>query len=508
VTGLSNVASLYWFSPESVLTAGILVILVWDLVVRGVSRRTAGLLTLATLAAMLVATFVTHDPRPRGLFGGLIARDPFSDFFKILFAVTTAIVGIMALRAKDAIDYDDGDREAGEFFALALSVTLGMNLMAASTDLLLAYLSLEFVSIMSYIMSGFTRRSRRSAEASLKYVIYGGVASGVMLYGMSILYGLAGTTDLVKIRLAAQHANPVAVFAAVSFCMAGFGYKIASVPFHMWCPDVYEGAPTPVTAFLSVGPKAAGFALLIRFFAGAMPAEIQTESLMGGAPWALMLACMSAVTMTLGNLAAIPQQNLKRMLAYSSIAHAGYLLMGFATGTAEGRGAVMFYLIAYLLMNLGAFLVVLAIAEAGLGESIDDYKGLGYRSPYHAAVLAIFLISLTGVPPMVGFVGKFYLFAALINKGGSMFIALAVLGVLNSAVSLYYYARVLKAMYLDQPARSEPVLVARQHTLLLAPLAGFTIAFGLYWSPVYNWVVGSLAMWLPQAQAATAQLLR
>src|SRR5262249_50870762 len=199
----------------------------------------------------------------------------------------------------------------------------------------------------------------------------------------------------------------VAIFTAVSFCMAGFGYKIASVPFHMWCPDVYEGAPTPVTAFLSVGPKAAGFALLIRFFSGAMPTEVASGTLLGGAPWALMLACMSAVTMTLGNLAAIGQSNLKRMLAYSSIAHAGYLLMGFATGTAEGRSAILFYLVAYLLMNLGAFLVVLAIAEAGLGESIDDYKGLGYRSPYHAAMLSIFLISLTGVPPMIGFVGKF-----------------------------------------------------------------------------------------------------
>src|SRR5262249_1280201 len=348
---LDNAGSLYWFSPESVLTGGILIILLVDIIIKRPSRKLMGTLTLLTLIGSAVATLATRpEKHPWGLVGGVVWRGGVRGFFQLVFVVRTGIGGIMALRAKDAIDYTDGDKEAGEFFALALSVTLGMNLMAASTDLLLAYLSLEFGSIMSYIMSGFTRRSRRSAEASLKYVIYGGVASGVMLYGMSILYGLAGTTDLVKIRLAAQHANPVAVFAAVSFCMAGFGYKIASVPFHMWCPDVYEGAPTPVTAFLSVGPQAAGFRALVPFFAGGMAAEIQTESLMGGAPWALMLACMSAVTMTLGNLAAIPQQNLKRMLAYSSIAHAGYLLMGFATGTAEGRGAVMFYLIAYLLM--------------------------------------------------------------------------------------------------------------------------------------------------------------
>jgi NADH-quinone oxidoreductase subunit N len=506
---LDNAGSLYWFSPESVLTGGILVILLVDIIAKRSSRKLMGMLTLLTLLGSAVATLATRPQKhPWGLFGGLIARDGFSDFFKLFFVLTTAIVGIMALRAKDAIDYTDGDKEAGEFFALALSVTLGMNLMAASTDLLLAYLSLEFVSIMSYIMAGFTRRSRRSAEASLKYVIYGGVASGVMLYGMSILYGLAGTTDLVKIRMAASTANPIAVYAAVAFCMAGFGYKIASVPFHMWCPDVYEGAPTPVTAFLSVGPKAAGFALLIRFFNAAAPAEVASQSLLPAAPWALMLACMSAVTMTLGNLAAIGQQNLKRMLAYSSIAHAGYLLMGFATQTPEGRSAIMFYLIAYLLMNLGAFIVVLAVAEAGLGESIDDYKGLGYRSPYHALVLTVFLISLTGVPPMVGFVGKFYLFAAVLNKGGSMFVALAVIGVLNSAVSLYYYARVLKAMYLDQPVNTTPVVVAKQHTYLLAPLAAFTLLLGLYWSPVYTWVSNSLGMWLPQAATTTAQLLR
>src|SRR5215470_3429644 len=278
---LDNAGSLYWFSPESVLTGGILVILIVDIIAKRPSRKLMGALTLLTLIGSAVATLATRpEKHPWGLFGGLIARDGFGDFFKLFFVLTTAIVGIMALRAKDAIDYTDGDKEAGEFFALALSVTIGMNLMAASTDLLLAYLSLEFVSIMSYIMAGFTRRSRRSAEASLKYVIYGGVASGVMLYGMSILYGLAGTTNLAQIRLAAGTANPLAVFVAVAFCMAGFGYKIASVPFHMWCPDVYEGAPTPVTAFLSVGPKAAGFALLMRFFGAALPAEVATNSIL------------------------------------------------------------------------------------------------------------------------------------------------------------------------------------------------------------------------------------
>ena len=236
-----------------------------------------------------------------------------------------------------------------------------MMLMAAAVDLLTAYLSLETVSIMSYVLAGFRRRSRQSAEAALKYVIYGGVASGVMLYGMSLLYGLAGSTSFAAILHAAGTTTaPTTVLLAVVLCLAGFGYKVAAVPFHMWCPDVYEGAPTAVTAFLSVGPKAAGFALLIRFCAGALPAEL------GGAaaPWPLLFGLVAAATMTLGNLAALAQTNVKRLLAYSSIAHAGYLLLALVAGGRDGARAILLYLVAYLFMSLGAFAVVIAVAEA------------------------------------------------------------------------------------------------------------------------------------------------
>ncbi len=514
---LANIPSLFYFWPENILVLGILAIVVVGMVRKRQCRRTVGGITLGTCVLSLAATLVTADGTSRGIFGGVIARDPFSDFFKILFLVTTAVVGLVALRARDTVDYRDNDRDASEFYALTLSATLGMNLMAASTDLLMAFLSLEFVSIISYVLSGFTRGSRRSAEASLKYVIYGGVASGAMLYGMSLLYGIAGSTDLTVIRAAAAQAPALLVICAVALCMAGFGYKIAAVPFHMWCPDVYEGAPTPVTAFLSVGPKAAGFALLLRFFTGAVPAEmLAAGEQLSRSPWTLFFAAVAVATMTLGNLAALAQKNLKRLLAYSSIAHAGYLLMGVAVGTPAGRQAILFYLAVYLLMNLAAFTVVLAMAEDGVGESISDYAGLGYRAPFAAVAMSISLFSLTGLPPFAGFVGKYYLFAAVIQRGmdggGSLFYLMAVIGVLNSAVSLYYYARIMKAMYLEKfDAAAFPVAVYPVHKAVLGVLVLPTIVLGLYWSPLISWVEGSLAVWMPAAAshaAATAALLR
>ena len=501
-----NVASLYLFWPESLLVIGLCVLLVVDLAARGASRAVAAGVALATLAGVVVMTVVTAG-RSGGLFGGMIARDPYADFFKYLFALTSAIVAVTALRSRDAIDYTRRDAEAGEFYALVLGITLGMNLMAAATDLVMAYMSLELVSLLSYVLAGFRRRDLKSSEAALKYAIYGGVASGLMLYGMSLLYGLAGTTSLVGLRAAigAAGAAPL-VIVAVALVMAGFGYKIAAVPFHMWCPDVYEGAPTPVTAFLSVGPKAAGFALLMRFVMGVAP-DLGPAGYAAGSTFAAFLGAMAILTMTVGNLVAIAQQNLKRLLAYSSIAHAGYLLMGVATGTQAGVQAVMFYLCIYLVMNVGAFLVVIAIAEAGLGETLADYRGLGYRAPYAAVVMGIFLFSLTGIPPMAGFIGKFYLFAAVLEKGGPFYVILAIVGVVNSAISLYYYARVLKAMFLEQPAEGAAhVTVAPLHAWSLGVLAVVTVAVGLYWAPLVGFIGRSLGAWSNQAGAVAALL--
>jgi NADH-quinone oxidoreductase subunit N len=502
----ANLASLTSFAPEVVLCAGLVLVLVLDLAMRGIPARLAAGLTIATLAAVALTTALTGGAG-RGLFGGLIARDPFGDYFKYFFALTTSIVSVVALRSRDAVDYtrSRGEADAGEFYALLLGVTLGMNLMAAATDLLLVYLSLEFVSLLSYVLAGYRRRDRRSSEAALKYAIYGAVASGAMIYGMSLLYGLCGGTSLAAVRGAVGSGESTTlVIVAISLVMAGFGYKIASVPFHMWCPDVYEGAPTPVTAFLSVGPKAAGFALLIRFFFGVAP-DLGPSGFADGSFFAAFIGVMSMLTMTVGNLVAIVQQNLKRLLAYSSIAHAGYLLMGLCTGTQAGVQAILFYLAIYLVMNLGAFLVVIAISDAGLGETIEDYRGLGYRAPFAAVTMGVFLFSLTGIPPMAGFIGKFYLFAAVLEKGGPFYIILAVVGVLNSAISLYYYARIIRAMYLDQPVEgAPPVRVAPQHAYPLGVLAAVTLLLGLYWSPVVGFVGRSLVQWSSSVTALAA----
>jgi NADH-quinone oxidoreductase subunit N len=379
-----------------------------------------------------------------------------------------------------------------------------MFLMASATDLLVAFLSLETVSIMSYILSGFKRRDRKSSEASLKYVIYGGVASGVMLYGMSFLYGLAGSTSVTAVQVAAMNTPSTAmVVLAVVLCLAGFGYKIASVPFHMWCPDVYEGAPTPVTAFLSVGPKAAGFALLIRFFTGAVPATLGSGA-STTSPWPLLLGIIACATMTLGNLAALQQTNLKRLFAYSSIAHAGYLLLGLCAGTTEGLRAILIYLVTYLFMNIGAFVVIMAISDAGLGETVDDYKGLGKRAPWAAFAMAVFLSSLTGLPPLAGFFGKFYLFYALLAKGGTLLVTIAVIGVLNSAISLFYYARIFRAMYFET-GPEEKLVLPRLHTVTMGLMAIPTIGlFLVAWSPLERFVNTSLVFWLPKAAAVVS----
>jgi NADH-quinone oxidoreductase subunit N len=491
---IDNLHSLVPFAPESVLMAGIVALLVIDLAYGRPSLRRSGTIALGTLAGAFLTTIATAHTHARGLFFGLIARDSFADFFKLFFIAVNALVGITALRARDAIDYAAGphrDEGAAEFYALTLTTTLGMMLMAAATDLLTAFLSLEMVSMLSYILSGFRRRSRQSAEASLKYVIYGGVASGVMLYGMSLLYGLAAGTSFSAVRLACAHTPATAtVVLAVVLCLAGFGYKIASVPFHMWCPDVYQGAPTPVTAFLSVGPKAAGFALLMRFFGDSIPATLGQSS-----PWPLLLALLACATMTLGNLSALAQTNLKRLFAYSSIAHAGYLLLGLVAANSDGQRAILIYLVTYLFMNVGAFVVIIALSEAGLGEELLDYRGLGRRAPFAALTMTLFLFSLTGLPPFAGFFGKFYLLYALLARGGSLMVVVAVIAIFNSALSLYYYARILKVMYFEAPAAEGELALPRVHVAMLGVLALPTTALFVVWSPLVRFVDASLAPW-------------
>src|SRR5512138_1679671 len=421
----NNVDSAAWFRPELALTFGTLALFLLDLFWRKSPARVA-LLTAGALAVLAVTAGLLWQQPPDSLrlFNGMIANDAFASFFKWLFLGAGALTVLIAAQGSDF-----PAARVGEFYALLVAIVLGMFMMASATDLLMVYLSIELVSMVSYVLSGFRRHDRKAAEASLKYVIYGGVASGVMLFGMSYLYGLLGTADLLafgpKVAAlsatgAAGAATKLALVVAVVFVSAGIGYKIASVPWHMWCPDVYEGAPTPFTAFLSVGPKAAGFALALRFFLSALagPAAPGTgfAQALGGIPWPAVVGVLAAVTMTLGNLTAIGQTNLKRLLAYSSIAHAGYMLMGLSAISERGVQAVMIYMLIYLVMNVGAFLVVILVAEATGSESILDYKGLAKRHPLSAVAFAIFLFSLTGLPPFAGFAGKWYLFYAVIER--------------------------------------------------------------------------------------------
>ena len=474
------------FAPELALTATVFAVLFFDLLLKRSGKRLFVLHTLGILG--LVGAGFALLLLPKGdvsLFSGMLALDGMARFFKGLFVVA-ALFGVMFGVLADEIP----EERFGEYLLLLLCLTLGLSLLSSAQNLLMIYLSLELVSLPSYVLAGFRRGDKRSSEAALKYVIYGGAASGVMLYGFSLLYGLAGTLDLAGLgRYVASLASAgwgvhLAVVAASLLSLAGFAYKVAAVPFHMWCPDVYEGAPTPFVAFLSVGPKAAGLAALVRFFLVGYGAPSFWMS-PGEFPWPLVIGVLAIATMTLGNLVAVAQENIKRMLAYSSIAHAGYMLMGVAVGTAEGVRAVMLYLGIYLAMNMGAFLAVMAVRARTGSESISDYKGLGTRSPYLAVILAVFLFSLVGLPPLGGFIGKFYVFAAVLHVKYKFFYFLALVGVLNSALSLYYYARVIKAMFLEKPAEQAPSFsLSPSYGVLLTVLMVPTVVLGVWWRPL------------------------
>ena len=485
---LNNLESLNYIMPELIVTISIVVLVVLDLVVGGEKKRWMTGLVLVILAGTLYAVADLYAAGERPLFGGMIALDGFSLFFKMIFVVATMIAAIFTLESSDV-----ASNRIGEFYALMLAMVLGGFLMSSATDLLMIYLALEMVSIPSYILSGFQKGVRRSSEAAVKYVIYGGVSSGVMIYGLSLLYGVTGTTNIYRMGeiLATSQPYPLTLFVGIAFAMAGFGYKVATVPFHFWCPDVYEGAPTPVTAFLSIAPKAAGFAMLSRFFYSGFAHQDGTQLVFTGVDWPLLLGVISAFTMTLGNTVAIWQDNLKRLLAYSSIAHAGYMMLGVVTLSGAGLRALMFYLMAYLLMNLGAFLVVILMAPKLNGEDIHSYRGLGKRSPFVAVVMTIFLLSLTGLPPTAGLIGKVYIFAALIEYKWYL---LAVVGVLNSVVALFYYARIIRAMFMEEPATTEMIVLPRRSLAILTAIAAPTVLFGLYWVPLINLADRSMRM--------------
>jgi NADH-quinone oxidoreductase subunit N len=490
-------ADLHKFYPELILTGAFLCVVIGEISFPPHIRRYVTFLLAALgLGLAFAACLPLFGATGGALFYGVIALDPMGVFFKCFLILTSFLVLLAAPGSKEL-----SQRSLGEFYALLLGTTLAMILLACSMDMLMLYLSLEMVSLGSYVMVGYRKNDRQSNEASLKYLLFGTVATGCMLYGITLLYGLTGTTQFAVVRKVlagnmASGGNSEMLLIATVLILAGFGFKTAAVPFHFWCPDVYTGAPTPVTAFLSVAPKAAGFAILIRFFFTGLShssANWEYWTQLGFIDWHLLVLVISIITMTLGNIAALRQENIKRMLAYSSIAHAGYIFMGAVVLTSQGLQAILVYLITYLFMNLGAFLIVIEIYNRTGSFDLKDYRGLYRRSSFLTIAMTIFLLSLMGIPPFAGFFGKLYVFAAAVNKNLAWF---AVVGALNSVVAVYYYARVIKTMIIDPSEDTAQFSIPwTSHVVVWAMLLP-TVGMMLFWSPIQQLTIYSVKFFL------------
>jgi NADH-quinone oxidoreductase subunit N len=478
-------SDLIYLLPELVLMLAATLVFVLDLVGRkGHSKTWLPYVALAGLGAAALALIPSLGGTQS--VATMLVSDPFARFFMVL-----AILGV-ALVILSAIPYLRGRTPyCGEFYALLLIVVLAISLAVSAVNLIMIYLSMEFLSITSYVLAGYLRQDQKSGEAAIKYFLYGATASGVMLYGMSLLFGATGTTDLAGISASLRgmtqgEINWLAIPALI-LLLVGFGFKASLVPFHQWAPDTYEGAPTPITAFLSTASKATGFAILMRVFLTAM-GPIQTQ-------WTALLAAVAIVTMTVGNLSALRQTNMKRLLAYSSIAQAGYILIGVAAvianpaATFTGINGVLVYLFAYLVTNIGAFTVVIAFETATGKTEVKDYAGLIRRSPWLAALLLIFLLSLAGIPPTAGFVGKFYVFGAAVQA--QMWVLVAVAAV-NSVIAAFYYLNVVRYMFLV-PAEDNAgsVQIAAPFGGVLAATGALTLLLGLLPGPLIAWASAS-----------------
>jgi NADH-quinone oxidoreductase subunit N len=442
-----------------------------------------------TLQEWGIASFASPNPS-----GGMLAVDNFGSFFKQIIILATFLVILFSISSSEIKSVFD---RHGEYYALIFGMVLGMFFMVSAVDLILIYLSIELVSLSSYVLAGFTKNSLRNSEASLKYIIYGGAASGIMLFGISIIYGLTGSTNLYAIHAVLQTAQVSTGTLVLSgiLIFTGIGFKISAAPFHFWAPDVYEGAPITITAYLSVASKAAGFALLIRFIKITFTQSVNADGywqMLNLIDWKSFFILISILTMTLGNFAALWQDNMKRLLAYSSIAHAGYILLGLAVLSNQGMMAVLIYFAVYAIMNLGAFFIVMLIANKIGSENIDDYKGLGYSTPLLGISLAVFLVSLTGLPPTAGFIAKLYLFIALVD---AKMIVVAIIALLNTVVSLYYYIRVLKNMYLVKAEIPVPAFSASiGNKILVVVMLIPVILLGIYFTPLVQWAQSSVSL--------------
>lgn len=491
------VASAKLFLPETALVITFLVAMIFDLFFKKFRNITA-VISLIGFAAAGFFLCQQDVGSGRNIFTKMLAIDSFGTYFKYIVLLSSIIVVLMSLFSKEL--YKD-KRSMGEYYTLIVGLTLGMFLLSSATNMIMIYLSIEIMSITSYILAGYTKEIKRASEASLKYVIFGAVSSGIMIYGISILYGLTGALNLFDINAAlpglADSSTPALMLSGMMI-IAGIGYKISAVPFHFWTPDVYEGAPITITAYLSVASKAAGFAILIRFlktgFVDASGATDGIWAMIGSIDWVFVIAVLSVLSMTIGNFVAIWQSNVKRILAYSSIAHAGYMLMGVVVMNDIGTAAILIYFLVYLFMNLGAFFYVQLVANKIGSEELDDFVGIGYRAPIMASCMVLFLISLTGLPPTAGFIGKLYLFTAVLN---SDYIWLAIIGVVNSVVSLFFYVKIFRNMFLRGiDKKNEEFNFSPMSVVLMIALAIPTLLFGIYFQPIVDWAEKSVAMFV------------
>jgi len=493
--------SLFGVSPVLVLTFGSLFVLVAGLWIR--SKSFQFWTSMLTLLVSLGLFLGLSQNAAQDLFSGMIVHDSLATFFGAFAVVATALVFVLSYSSKEI----KADRRS-EYYSIVLALSTGLCFMASANHFLMIYLAIETVSILSYTLAGFNREQGKSVEASLKYVVYGSMASAIMVFGMSLLFGVTGQYTLTGLReffaSPAAETTPLLLWVGVLLVFAGLGYKISAAPMHMWTPDVYEGSPTPVSALLSVAPKAAGLALLIRFFVVGFGQNLAGSELAiapGNDPtalafnitpafnWTQFLLISSVFTMFMGNLAALGQTSVKRILAYSSIAHAGYMLMGLTTQTAAGLEAIMFYSVVYCLMNVGAFWVASKVSDTMGGDELQHFRGLVQRRPLYAICMAVFLFSLTGLPPLAGFIGKFYLFNAVLGR--EMY-GLALIAGINSVISLYYYVKIAKAMILETPQLPFPEgktpFESCSSKVFIVLLAVPNLVLGIYWEPVMNLV--------------------
>ena len=459
----------------AVIVTGLIVMLL-DLIIS--DKRVMGWVSLVGVVyAALIAVSQQGDPTFEPTFQTLATTDRYAHFFNLLFLFTAALSILVALGYLGRVGL-----QKGEYFVLLLFATSGMMVMAAATDLMIVFLGLEIMSIALYVMSALNRAQRTSGEAGVKYFMMGAFASAFFLYGAALIYGATGSTNLNQIGETFQNADALSrdplALVGLGLLIIGFGFKVAAVPFHWWTPDVYYGAPTAVTTFMSVGAKAAGFAALVRvLMVGFTPTFV--------VDWQLALAILATLTMTLGNLAALGERDVKRMLAYSSIAHAGYIFVGVAAGSAAGVSSALFYLMAYAFMNIGAFAVITVLERQNdISASIKDYAGLNNRSPWLALAMAIFMLSLTGFPPLAGFWGKLYVFQAAVEAD---LIWLAAVGMINSGIAGFYYMNIIFQMYWQRAPEEPPTInLTRVTRVALGVAAVLTIIIGIFPSIVVN----------------------